>query len=129
MCLPSHKPPNKAMNPEIFADSIGNISIIGGVVRIDLISLSATERDADNQPVPVFRQRVIMPLDGFARAFGIQEDLVKKMVRDGVLSVRAAPPSDSPAATANPPCPTFEKGGTTKQEAANSGKPRSPNFE
>jgi hypothetical protein len=35
---------------ELFADSVGEITISGGVVRVHLVSLSLTERDAKKQP-------------------------------------------------------------------------------
>ena len=48
------------MSNELYADGIGEITITGTIVRIDLMSLSATDRDANNNPKPVFRQRIIM---------------------------------------------------------------------
>ena len=36
------------MSTELYADGIGEITVTGTIVRIDLMSLSATERDSDN---------------------------------------------------------------------------------
>jgi hypothetical protein len=52
------------MRDDVFADGIGEITVTGTTVRIDLVSLSATERDADNKPKSVFRQRIVMPVAG-----------------------------------------------------------------
>ena len=38
------------MNQELYADGIGEITVTGSIVRIDLVSLSATERDEKNNP-------------------------------------------------------------------------------
>ena len=32
-----------------------------------------------------------MPMEGFVRAFGMQEQAIKKLVADGVLKAQAAP--------------------------------------
>ena len=41
---------------EIYSDGIGEITVTGPIVRIDLVSLSPQQRDASNNPTPVFRQ-------------------------------------------------------------------------
>jgi hypothetical protein len=56
------------MEQQLFADGIGRISVIGGVVRLDLMTYSATETDAKGQPRPVVTQRIIMGTDGFLRS-------------------------------------------------------------
>ena len=43
------------MHDEMYSDGIEEITITGSVVRVDLISLSPTERDANNHPKKVFR--------------------------------------------------------------------------
>ena len=35
------------------------MNVSGGIVRVDLVSLSPIERDANNNPQPTFRQRLI----------------------------------------------------------------------
>ena len=61
------------MTQELYADGIGEITVTGTIVRIDLMSLSATERDANNNPRPAFRQRIIMPVDAFANAVDLMQ--------------------------------------------------------
>lgn len=56
------------MEQQIFSDGIGKISVIGGVVRLDLMTYSATETDAKGQPRPVLTQRIVMGADAFLRA-------------------------------------------------------------
>ena len=45
------------MNEQLFSDGIGSIAIIGGVVRIDLVALSPTEKEAGDNPRPFFSNR------------------------------------------------------------------------
>ena len=85
---------------EIFADGMGEITLSGGMVRIDLVSLSPTKQDAEGKPQLDFRQRIVMPPDGFLRSFSAMEDLVKKLVDAGVVKTRdqeniqASPPGN-----------------------------------
>jgi hypothetical protein len=53
---------------EVFADGMGEITLSAGMVRIDLVSLSASKKDAEGRPELEFRQRLIMPPDGFLRS-------------------------------------------------------------
>ena len=73
---------------ELFADGIGEIVLSGGMVRMDLVALTGTQRDEDNQPKLEFRQRIVMPPDGFLRSFSAMEDLVKQLIKAGLVKPR-----------------------------------------
>lgn len=88
------------MADELFTDGIGNITVTGSVVRMDLVSASATERDAEGKPKMVFRQRVIMPVDGFGRSFGAMQQIMQQLIRAGVFKVQQTDSPDNPAAPA-----------------------------
>ena len=112
------------MHEELFADGIGDIAVTGSVVRIDLVSLSPNERDAKGNPRAVFRQRVIMPLEGFVRMFGAVEQVMQKLVQSGIIERR-----EGPAEGAAPPAPARIPGRTDGETAPPSVLPRSPNFD
>ena len=103
------------MGGELFADGIGSISFRRGVVRIDLVSLPATAADSDEDPAPVFRQRVIMPPEGFLQAVGMMQGLVNKLIEGGVVKHGDAQPREENESAREPveSLPT---------------QPRSPNF-
>ncbi len=84
------------MNQEIFADAVGEITVGGSVVRIDFVSLSAVEKDASGNPKPVIRQRVIMPLDGFANAADLMIKALKGLEEAGAIRRNAVPPPAGP---------------------------------
>ena len=73
------------MSNELYADGIGEITITGTIVRIDLMSLSATDRDDNNNPKPVFRQRIIMPVDAFANAVDLMQKALGGLVEAGAV--------------------------------------------
>jgi len=56
------------MSIQLFSDGVGGITIIGGVVRIDLVTLSPTEKDASGQPKAVFQQQIVMGAEAFLRS-------------------------------------------------------------
>jgi hypothetical protein len=96
---------------EQFADGIGEITLSGGMVRMDLVTLVGSQNDPENKPRLEFSQRVIMPPDGFLRSFSAMENLVKQLVEAGLVKPREG--GESPVATDKP---------------AGGGAAKSPNF-
>jgi len=78
------------MHSEVFADGIGEITVTGQTVRIDLVSLSPHERDSKGQPAPAFRQRIILPVEAFANGFQLMSRVMEGLVEAG--AVRRNPP-------------------------------------
>ena len=97
------------MADEIFADTITGIAITGSVVRIDFASLAAAE-DASKQPKPVFRQRVIMPVEGFVQSFATMARVMQQLEQKGVVrrNDAAAPGKAAAAEPIQPPSPNFK---------------------
>lgn len=79
------------MNPEIFADGVGNINVTGNIVRIELVSLQPQLKSENGQPVFAATQRIIMPLDGFVQALSVQQNIVQQLIQAGILTVNATP--------------------------------------
>lgn len=89
-----------------FADTILNIALTGNLVRLDLGTVTPTQPQDGKQALRATpTQQVVMPLEGFARAFGMQEQVIKKLIADGVLQAQ-------PAAE---PTPGIHTGTTTTQ--------------
>lgn len=86
------------MKGEIYSDGICEITVTGAIVRIDLMSLSPTERDADNNPKPVFRRRIVMPLDAFANSTELMRKAVNGLAEAGAIKqTTLAPVETKPA--------------------------------
>lgn len=74
---------------DIFADGIGEITLSGGMVRMDLVTLTGSQSaNSDEKPKLEFSQRVIMPPDGFLRSFSAMENLVKQLIDAGLVKPR-----------------------------------------
>ena len=85
---------------ELYSDGVGKITVTGGVVRVDLMSLSPTECDANNNPKSTFRQRVIFSVDGFVKSLEVMQKAFQGLVDGGVIqrkpsNVPRTPPSVS----------------------------------
>lgn len=97
------------MTDEVFADGLIGVVVSGHVVRIDFasqampgeVSSDAMARagvapgQQDRAPM-LPRQRIVMPLDGFAQSFGVLEQVMSKLIADGLVKRNAA--SEAPAA-------------------------------
>lgn len=84
------------MHAEIYTDGVDEITVGGSIVRVDLVSLSPTERDANNAPKKVFRQRLIFSVESFANSVEVMQNALQGLVDAG--AVRRNPPRQ-PTAT------------------------------
>jgi len=73
------------MHNEFFIDGISEITVTGATVRIDTFTASPSEKDADGNPKPVFRQRIIMTLEGFMNARDLIERVGRELVQGGAV--------------------------------------------
>jgi len=68
-----------------YCDEIGNIAITGTIVRFELVTLSASDKDSGGKPQLVTSQTVIMPLDGFLRGAARLQGVVQELEKKGVI--------------------------------------------
>jgi hypothetical protein len=73
------------MHEELYTDGVDEITVGGSIVRVDLVSLSPTERDANNAPKKVFRQRLIFPIEAFANSVEVMQNALQGLVDAGVI--------------------------------------------
>jgi hypothetical protein len=88
------------VDDQIFSDGIGTISVIGATVRVDFVALSPTEREPNGQPKAVFRQRIVMGVDGFLRSAAKVQEAVQALQKMGATGSQQAPSWNEPAARA-----------------------------
>lgn len=92
------------MNQSFFIDSIENIALAEGVVRMDCV---VVEPGPENKPVGRRSASLAMPLSGFIRSADRFNQVMNKLVEQGVLKKRedakepaaqkASEPSAAPA--------------------------------
>src|SRR5215212_1432201 len=84
------------MHPEVYTDGIDEITVGGSIVRVDLVSLSPTDRDSNNVPKKVFRQRLIFSIEAFANSVEVMQNALHGLVEAGVVKrTPARPPGDA----------------------------------
>lgn len=74
------------MSDEIFVDGIGEITVTGSVVRVDLMTMAVNDRDDEGRLKPQFKQRVIFPIEGFAHATEAMLHMRNQLEERGVLT-------------------------------------------
>ena len=85
------------MDEQIFSDGIGTITVIGATVRLDFVALSPTERDPNGQPKAVFKQRIVMGVDGFMRSASKVQEAAQALSKMGAQQ-QSANPAATPSA-------------------------------
>lgn len=90
------------MKQALFADSIFNVTVTGNLVRIELgvAELGAANAEGKQEVKLVQSQQIVMPLDGFVRAVGMQEEVVRRLIKDGVVKVQPRDTSQKAAPVA-----------------------------
>jgi hypothetical protein len=88
------------MHAELYTDGVDEVTVGGSIVRVDLISLSPTERDANNAPKRVFRQRLIFSVETFANSVEVMQKALQGLVDAGVVRRNQPSPAEAPHATA-----------------------------
>jgi len=106
------------MHEELYTDGVDEVTVGGSIVRVDLVSLSPTERDANNAPKKVFRERLIFSIEAFANSVEVMQNALHGMVNAGIVE------RNQPRASAGAPAisPIGERSSATSQNS-----PRSPN--
>lgn len=107
------------MANQTYIDGIGEVRLTEGIVRMDLLALSPTQRDDDGRPVPEFVKQIVMSPQGFMRMVQALRSTLQQMQEKGILSVgdRTESKEDAPPTAAE----TGKGNGGSKPAA-------SPNF-
>ena len=95
------------MADEIYADAIGEITVTGSVVRVDLFTKSVDEKDGRGHLKPKFKQRLIFPIEGFVHAIEAMLQVRQQLLKRGILKLN--------------------EDQTSKKHFTEAGKPRRPN--
>jgi hypothetical protein len=93
------------MSSQLFSDGVGGIAIIGGVARIDLITLSPTEKDANGQPKPIFQQQIVMGAEAFLRSAEKMHGAAQALAKLAAQQVNAAQTTDRQSSEPERPTP------------------------
>lgn len=99
-----------SISNQSFVDGIGDVRLRDGIVRMDLLALSPTRRDADGNPVPEFTEQLVMSPAAFGRMVTALGQTVNKLKDQGLLQATSkAAPETGPdkASSAESSSPNF----------------------
>lgn len=85
------------MIPEIYVEGMGEMSFNMGMVRVNLVGLSHTEKDENGNPIPENRQQIILSLRGFLASLAAMQNMADKLTEAGVLKKKE--PVEQPVMT------------------------------
>ncbi|WP_207477545.1 hypothetical protein [Arenibaculum pallidiluteum] len=121
---------------ELFVDGLLDVSFARGIVRVDLYSLSAVEKNAQGQPKPELRQRLVLSAQGFVDLVNGLQIAAQSLRERGALpgapaavplrAVEAEAPAPEPDAA--PAAAAAQAPADTATRAVPARTPRSPNF-
>lgn len=68
---------------DYFADTIGNITVIGGTVRVEFVRIANIDSET-KQPLYESSHRIVMPIQGFVQSCERQLALKRKLEEAGL---------------------------------------------
>jgi hypothetical protein len=76
------------MVTDIFIDGASEVSVQDGIVRINLVTLAATEKDGEGRPVREVRHRLIMSAKATTELHAHLEATLKRLAQAGIVTRR-----------------------------------------
>lgn len=83
---------------QIYCDGVEEVSITGGVVRVDFFHYKPGARDEDGKPAREHSFRLCLSPEAFVQAYGSFDQVVKQLQERGLVNRR----DTSPAPAADP---------------------------
>ena len=74
------------MTDTIYVDQLTNISLYGGVVRLEFSVIDTVPKGNNEEPAKYrVSHNLVMPLDAFIKAFSAEKALMDKLLQEKVL--------------------------------------------
>lgn len=89
------------MKQFIYADGLENVSLAGGMVRLDLFHLTGSPAPGSEMLPREVDQQLVMTPAAFVRAFSVMQRFVDELEKKGVVS-RAPEAKTQPKAASSP---------------------------
>ncbi|MBF0454268.1 MAG: hypothetical protein HQL72_05540 [Magnetococcales bacterium] len=73
------------MKSEVYYEGIGEMGFHLGMVRMNLMGLDISQKDANGRPLPVVQDQAVMSLRGFLASLAAMQSMADKLVEAKVL--------------------------------------------
>jgi hypothetical protein len=85
---------------QIIADGVEEITVIGGIVRVDLFTHSPGRKGADGRPPREHVARLCLPPEAFVQTYATLHKVVQQLREKGLIQNKAADAAAETAAVA-----------------------------
>jgi hypothetical protein len=82
-----------------FCDGLKDVTVVNGVARLEFHRLEVVERDGNRELRPIAELIVALPVQGFAHALGVLENVRERFVAQGLIT----PPGSQKGGSTQPP--------------------------
>ena len=90
------------MKQYIYADGVENVSLAGGMVRLDLFHYDGEPSEGQRELPHEVTQQLVLPAAAFMRAFESMQRFVAELEKNGVVHRNAPAPIPTPAKAVSP---------------------------
>jgi hypothetical protein len=73
-----------------FCDGLKDVTVVNGVARLEFHRLEVVERGGNRELRPIPELIVALPLQGFAHALGVLENVRERFVAQGLITPAAS---------------------------------------
>lgn len=81
------------MKQYIYADGVANVSLAGGMVRLDLFHYEGNPAEGQHELPKSVDQQLVMPPAAFMRAYESMQRFVAELEKNGLVHRQASPQS------------------------------------
>ena len=90
------------MKQYIYADGVENVSLAGGMVRLDLFHYDGAPAEGQRELPHAVTQQLVLPAAAFMRSFESMQRFVAELEKNGVVHRNAPVSAPSPAKAVSP---------------------------
>lgn len=90
------------MKRYLYADGVENVSLSGGMVRLDLFHYDGVPAEGQRELPHEVTQQLVLPAAAFMRAFESMQRFVAELEKNGVVHRNAPAPNSAPAKAVSP---------------------------
>ena len=90
------------MKQYLYADGVENVSLAGGMVRLDLFHYDGAPAEGQRELPHAVTQQLVLPAAAFMRAFESMQRFVEELEKSGVVHRAVQHPNPTPARAASP---------------------------
>lgn len=90
------------MKQYLYADGVANVSLAGGMVRLDLFHYDGAPAEGASELPKVVDSQLVMPPESFIRAFESMQRFIDQLEKNGLIKRESAPKPQTVVSSVSP---------------------------